>query len=201
MHTVWWKFNRVFIWNFKGRILWFLVHFDTWWPSTLMKTPNSRLSLDRTIYVSVLLGNGPNNELNSDIMWRYFNWKCFPRTRCTRSTKSCWLFAKIHCFSGCVISDSTLSMGILRCWDTQGKTSGEPWFHLCVSKLIVMFPSNISKLIFTYLGLHRTSSKSYPNYQSEMWKSSIVWISWWQACENKCNFWREFRNILKYASI
>ena len=34
------------------------------------------------------------------------------------------------------------------------------------------------------LGIHWTFTKSYSNHQSEMWKSSIVWISWWQTYKN-----------------
>ena len=85
-----------------------------------MKTHCSRLSLDWTIYISVLLGKWPNIECNSDIVCRYLNRKCFLGSRCSRSTTSCWLFAKIHCSCGCVISHSSLSMGILRCWDSKG---------------------------------------------------------------------------------
>ena len=117
MHTVWRKFNWVFISIF---IVASRLELSTIALLGKMKTHCSRLSLDWTIYISVLLGKWPNIECNSDIMWRYFNRKCFLGSRCSRSTTSCWLFAKIHCSCGCVISDSTLSMGILRRRDSKG---------------------------------------------------------------------------------
>ena len=162
-----------------------------------MKTHCSRLSLDWTIYISVLLGKWPNIECNSDIMCRYFNRKCFLGSRCSRSTTSCWLFAKIHCSCGCVISDSSLSMGILRCRDSQGNIELE--FLTSRSTEDQGFTGHQESTGFSsykgldsswdldlkhFLGIHWAFTKSYSNHQSEMRKSTIVWISWWQTYKN-----------------